>query len=164
VADVLRRLDEQGWPNKADIGWSEYDVEIYGSRWSHLQLTTVTEDHGKARHLLRGRLRVRWSLQAKVAFWALAGLELLVVGFVAPWLHWLWLLLLTLPLLAFFLQREQRTLQSMLVVFLDELARDWKLVKIQPGQSDEASASTSPSVENPSRPPSSAPMDSVRLP
>jgi GT2 family glycosyltransferase len=131
VAEVLRRLDEQGWPNKADIGWSEYDVEIYGSRWSHLQLTTVTEDVAKDRHLLRCRLRVRWSLQAKVAFWGLAGLELLVVGFVAPWLPWLWLLLLTLPLIAFFLQREQRTLQSMLVVFLNELATDWKLSKME---------------------------------
>src|SRR5439155_5334834 len=24
VADLLRRLDQHGWPNKADIGWSEY--------------------------------------------------------------------------------------------------------------------------------------------
>ena len=28
VAEILRRLDQQGWPNRADIGWSEYDVEI----------------------------------------------------------------------------------------------------------------------------------------
>src|SRR5262249_51275935 len=53
VSDVLRRLDYLGWPNKADIGWSEYDVEIYGSRWSNLQLTTVAEDHAKETHLLR---------------------------------------------------------------------------------------------------------------
>ena len=34
---------------------------------------------------------------------------------------WLWLLLLTLPLFAWFLQREKRDLQSMIAVFLDDL-------------------------------------------
>ena len=34
VADILRRLDQQGWPNKSDIGWSDYDVEVYDTRWS----------------------------------------------------------------------------------------------------------------------------------
>ena len=29
AADILRRLDQQGWPNKSDIGWSDYDVEVY---------------------------------------------------------------------------------------------------------------------------------------
>ncbi|HWX19994.1 MAG TPA: glycosyltransferase [Candidatus Binatia bacterium] len=132
VAEILRRLDQLGWPNKSDIGWSEYDVEIYGSRWSNLLFTTVTEDHAKGTHLLRCRLRARWSLQARVAFWSLCGFELLVLGFIAPRLPWLWLLLLTLPLLAWFLHREQRTLRSMAVVFLDEIAKDWKLTKIQP--------------------------------
>ena len=131
VAEILRRLDQLGWPNKADIGWSEYDVEIYGSRWSTLQLTTVTEDHAKATHLLRCRLRARWSLQGRVILGAVCGFELLVLGFVAPWLPWLWLLLLTVPLLAWFLHREQRTLQSMAVVFLDEIAKAWKLTKVQ---------------------------------
>jgi hypothetical protein len=32
-------------------------------------------------------------------------------------------------LLAWLLHREQRSLQSMIVVFLDELARDWRLTK-----------------------------------
>src|SRR6185295_15449325 len=27
VADLLRRLDATGWPNKSDIGWSEFDIE-----------------------------------------------------------------------------------------------------------------------------------------
>ena len=45
VAALLRRLDEKGWPNRSDVGWSEFDVEVYGSRWSHLQITTVAEDH-----------------------------------------------------------------------------------------------------------------------
>ena len=132
VADILRLLDEQGWPNKSDIGWSEYDLEIYGSRWSTLQLTTVAEEHPQGKQLIRCRLLTRWSLQAKVAFWSLCGFELLLLGFVGAWLPWLWLILITLPLFVWFLRREQRNLQSMITVFLDELAKTWKMTKVQP--------------------------------
>jgi GT2 family glycosyltransferase len=130
VSAMLRQLDHQGWPNKSDIGWSEYDVEVYGSRWCALQITTVSEDHAIGKQMLRCRLRARWSLQAKVAFWSLCGFELLVLGFVGTKVPALWLLLLTLPLFALFLRREQRNLQSMLVVFLDELAKEWRLTKV----------------------------------
>ncbi len=132
VGDILRHLDHEGWPNKSDIGWSEYDLEIYGSRWSTLQLTTVAEDHAHGRHLIRCRLRARWSLQAKVAFWSLCGFELVVLGFVGTWLPWLWLILATLPLFAWFLRREQRNLQSMIAVFLDGVAKEWKMTRVQP--------------------------------
>jgi hypothetical protein len=133
VADVLHRLDQQGWPNKSDVGWNEYDVEIYGSRWSQLQLTTVTEEYPQNKRMLRCRLRARWSLQAKVAFWSLCGFELLVCGMVAAWQPWLWLLLLTLPAFAWFLSREQRNLQSMIAVFLDEMAAERRLKKVTLG-------------------------------
>lgn len=130
VGDMLRELDRQGWPNKPDIGWSDYDVEIYDTRWSKLQLATATEEHAHGKQLLRCRLRGRWSLRAKVAFWSLCGLECVVLGFVSAWTPWLWLLLLTLPLVAGFLHREQRTLQSLILVFLDQLAKQWKLTKV----------------------------------
>jgi GT2 family glycosyltransferase len=125
VADILRRLETRGWPNRSDIGWSEYDVEIYDTRWSKLQLTTVL---GYASHL-RCRLRGLWSLRARVAFWSLAGLELLVTGLVGG--KWAWLLLLTLPFFAWFLRRQERNLRSMIVVFLDEVAKEWKLSKVE---------------------------------
>jgi len=149
---ILRRLDQRGWPNKSDIGWSDHDVEIYGSRWSTLQLTTVTTDFGPRKQSVRCRLRARWSLQAKVAFWSLCGFELLVLGFIGPSVRWLWLLLLTLPLFAWFLQREKRNLQSVLVVFLDELAKESKLNKVgaqqpaenKPGPAKPQSRASSP--------------------
>ena len=130
VTEIVRRLDEQGWPSKTDIGWSEFDVEIYDTRWSKLQLTTATEDHPPGRQVLRCRLRGRWSLRAKVAFWGLAALELVVLGFVGRSRPWLWLLLLILPLSASFLHREQRHLQSLIVLLLDRLAKDWKLAPV----------------------------------
>ena len=66
VTSVLARLDQEGWPNKSDIGWSEYDLEVLGSRWTHLQLTTVSEDYPQARKMIHcrtgrsGPSRPRW--------------------------------------------------------------------------------------------------------
>lgn len=149
---ILKRLDQQGWPNKSDIGWSEYDVEIFGSRWSYLQLTTVAEEYPRNRRMLHCRLRTRWSLLATISFWAALGFELLVIGFVGRWVPWLWLLLLTMPLLAWFLAGEKRKLQSMITVLLDELAKEWNLAKFSGEQ------------EKPDAAPSAAPRESQAPP
>lgn len=146
VSDILRRLDQQGWLFKSDIGWSDYDVEIYGNHWSQLQLATVAEDHAQGRHLIRCRLQARWSLQAKVVFWGLAGLELLVLGLLGGRWPWLWLLLISWPLLGWLLRRQGRNLQSMLVVFLDQLAKDSNLTKLQ---SDSVAEPLKPSPASP---------------
>lgn len=132
VAAILRRLHERDWPNKADVGWSDYDVEICGSRWSHLLLTTVAEDHPQERQLVRCRLRAVWSFQAKVAFWTLLALELVFIGLAGFERVWPWFILLTLPVFGWFVLRERRKLQSVVTVFLDELAKERGLVKIHP--------------------------------
>jgi hypothetical protein len=130
VSSLLEELERRRWPHRSDIGWSEFDVEIHGNRWSQVQLSTVAEEHPRGRQLIRCRLRAGWSLQATVAFWSLLGLELLTLEFFFDRLNWLGLLLLTLPLFAWFLARQKRDLQSVVVVFLDELAQQWKLTKI----------------------------------
>ena len=151
VADLLGRLDRQGWPNRTDIGWSDYDAEIYDNRWSKLQLTTVTEEHPDGKQVVRCRLRPRWSLKAKLSFWLLCGLELVLLRLVASRHPWLWLLLLSLPLFAWFLRREQRDLQSLMVVLLDQLARDRKLSKVPQTRAPQ------PEVPNPAIPASPPP-------
>jgi hypothetical protein len=87
VTGIVLRLDQQGWPSKADSGWSDHDVEIYGSRWTRLQVITATEDYGGGKRLFRCRLRGYWSLLAKLAFWSFTGFQLLVIGLSrSPWL------------------------------------------------------------------------------
>jgi len=130
VARILRELDQRSWPNRSDIGWSEFDVEVYGNRWSAVQLTTAAEDHPRGRQLIRCRLRARWSLQATVVFWLAVALEAMVVGFFGGWLHWFALVLVTLPLFAWFLHRQKRNQQSQLIVFLDGLAKELNLLKV----------------------------------
>jgi hypothetical protein len=134
VSRIVQSLDRRGWANRTDIGWSEFDVEVYGNRWSVVQLLTVAEDHPNGRQLLRCRLRARWSPHAKVVFWLLVALESIVVGYFGGWLTWLAMLLLTLPLLAYYLHRQKRNQQSLLIVFLDGLAKELGLIKV-PGES-----------------------------
>jgi O-antigen biosynthesis protein len=133
AVDIQQQLEREGWPNKADIGWSDYDIEIYGNRWSHLQLTTVAEEHPPGKQLIRCRLKALWSLQAKVAFWILCALLLLVPGFLEGNLDWWVWPLLALPLVLFygFVRHQERTLRSLIVVFLDLVAKEWSLTKIE---------------------------------
>ena len=97
VLRILAQLDQQGWPNKSDAGWNTYDVEIFGDRWSRLQLTTVSECFDSGKQMIRCRLRTFWSLPAYVVFWATLGCELLIIGSLWRLMPWLWLLLLTMP-------------------------------------------------------------------
>ena len=130
VADLLHRLDATGWPNKSDIGWSEFDIELFGNRWNSVQLTTAAEDHHQGRCLVRARLQSRWTLEARMAFWVLLGLEVVTLGLLPSWTGWRWLLLLTVLPIVWFVRLQARHLQSMVVIFLDEAAKDWRLTKL----------------------------------
>jgi GT2 family glycosyltransferase len=130
VRDVLRRLDAAGWPNKSDAGWSEFDIELFGNHWNSVQLTTVVEDHHQGRSLVRLRLRPHWTVEGWTVFWGLLGLELLAVGFLHGWSSWRWLLLLCGLPLVWYVRRQARQLQSMVVVFLDQTAEEWGLTKL----------------------------------
>ncbi len=130
VRTILARLEHEGWFARADTGWCNYDVEVLGNRWSRVQITTVTEYLGDDQRLFRCRLNGFWSLPAKLAFWCTAGLELLVIGLLIQEQPWLWFLLLTLPIFAWFLEQEKQNLQRLMAAFLDETARELKLTKV----------------------------------
>ena len=134
VTAILRHLEKRQWPNRSDIGWSEFDVEIYGNRWSNVQLTTAAEDHPRGRQLIRCRLRATWSLRAKVLFWSLLGIEAIVAGSFGGWPKWIALMLLTLPLFAYFQFMQKRKLQSLIVVFLNDLAKGLNLIRVSQEQ------------------------------
>ena len=87
--------------------------------------------------MFRCRLRTAWSLPAKVAFWSALGFEMLIIGFVGNALPWLWLLLLIQPAFIWFFAREQRDLQRIIAVLLDEVAKRRGLLKIQQKTSNE---------------------------
>ncbi|MEN9674374.1 MAG: hypothetical protein RIS76_270 [Verrucomicrobiota bacterium] len=127
---ILERLDQRKWPNRPDAGWSQYDVELYGSRWARLQLTTAAEWYPGRREMIRCRLVARWSFVARALFWSVAGLQLILIGFLAG--GWSWMLLLALPLMIWWLNQEKQDLSRVTANFLTELARELKLVKVNP--------------------------------
>ncbi len=141
IRSIVARLEEQGWQYKTDTGWSEFDLEIFGNRWSNLQLTSVAEPHRGGEQIFRCRLRTSWSLPAKVAFWSALGFELLMIGFVGSALPWLWALLAIQPLLAWFFSREQRDLQRIIAVTLDDVAKRRGLLKIRETEASDKSPS-----------------------
>ncbi len=131
VNGLVLRLDQQGWASKTDTGWSEYDVELFGNRWSRLQLTTATEDYGGGKRLFRCRLQAQWSLLAKLAFWSALGFELLVIGIVRHDQPWLWMLLLTMPIFGWFIEQEKRNQQRLIAAFLEDVAKQRGLTKLR---------------------------------
>lgn len=131
VSGIVLRLDQQGWASKTDTGWSEYDVELFGNRWSRLQLTTATEDFAGGKRLFRCRLRAQWSLLAVLAFWTAFGFEVLLIGVVRNELPFFWMLLLTMPIFGWFIEQEKRNQQRLIAAFLEDVARQRGLTKIR---------------------------------
>jgi hypothetical protein len=144
IADLMRRLEERGWQHKPDLGWSEYDVEVYGTRWADVQLLSAVENPSRTCRIVKFRLNPRWSIQARTAFWSLCAADLVIIGLFAGMRPWTWLLLLTLPLFAWFVSRKARTLQSLMRVFLDKFAETRGYTRV-------------PESEEPARPEPSAP-------
>jgi glycosyltransferase involved in cell wall biosynthesis len=131
---VLKQLDADGWANKTDAGWSDYDVEIYGSRWCSLRLITIAETLERGHQVIRCRLHTTWSLLATVAFCSALAFELLVIGFLAESMWWIAFLLVSMIGLLWLQRHEQRSLQRITAVFLDRVAKQMGLVKIEPGE------------------------------
>lgn len=134
---IIAKLDRDGWPSKADQGWCDFDIEIYGSRWNRLQLTIASEQWAGENKMFRCRLRSAWSLPAKVAFWGLCGFELLIIGLLSSDLPYIWMLLLTLPIFGWYFEQEKQNFQRVLAGLLDELAAEMKMTRLQYEEAEE---------------------------
>jgi glycosyltransferase involved in cell wall biosynthesis len=136
LRSLLSRLERDKWQLRADTGWAEYDVEILEARWARLRLMTATEFLENGRLNLRCRLETDWSLASKVAFWMMLTLDVGVSGLVGSTQPWIWMLLLTVPLLGWFLEFQEARLRVAVGTVLDEVAESLRLVKlsrVQPG-------------------------------
>jgi len=126
---ALYDLEKDGWQIKLDTGWNDHDAEIYGQKWARLRLTSVAENIGGGRSVVRCRLKAHWSLRAQLCFWALLGAELIAIALLRHRHPWLWMVLLTIPLLGWFFEQEKRNLQAIIGVVLDRAAAGLKMVK-----------------------------------
>ena len=112
VAKVLRALEQRGWPNRSDIGWSEFDAEIFGNRWTpsssspppRIIRAAATHPWPPVRPLVHA---------GPAALWLLLALE-------SSWLDffggWLWALVVAdAASWAYFLSRQKRQIQSQFI-------------------------------------------------
>jgi hypothetical protein len=131
LGQILAQLEEQRWQTKTDTGWTNHDIEIFGNRWSRLRVVTASEELDQGRKIFRCRLETNWSLRAKLTFCLVLGLELFVIGLFAAAQPWLWMLLLSLPLLGWYLEHEKRSLQFLIARLLDQVATQMHMVKLR---------------------------------
>jgi hypothetical protein len=94
-------------------------------------MATVAEPHAGGKQLLRCRLRTAWSLSAKVALCGILGFELVLIGFIWHTLWQIWFLLLTVPAFAWYVIHDQRDLQRLISVVLDDIAQKNGMIKIK---------------------------------
>ncbi|PYI83255.1 MAG: glycosyl transferase [Verrucomicrobia bacterium] len=134
LKQVQAKLDQEGWQYKPDSGWSHYDLEIFGNRWSRLCLTTVTEELEQGKRNFCCRLQATWSLPAKLLFWFILGVELVLIGLLAPVQPWLWMILLSLAVLNGLLEQEKLRLQQVIATLLGEVAAQLSMVKVKHNQ------------------------------
>ncbi len=80
LEQISREVRQVGWRMREDSGWGEWDLEIYGSRYVKVRLTTATEHHHGKGMLTRVRvelLQSRFGQVLMVGALILAGLLLL---------------------------------------------------------------------------------------
>ena len=53
---VVEYLTEHRWGRAIDSGWSDWDLEVSGDRWTLLRVRTAQEEHGGGRRLIRVRI------------------------------------------------------------------------------------------------------------
>lgn len=77
VARTVQELADARWGVTLDSGWADWDAEIFGHPWTCVRVTSVQEEHGEGKRLVRLRYRfgptwLGWivlaALAASVAF------------------------------------------------------------------------------------------------
>ncbi|MCI0704117.1 MAG: glycosyltransferase [Planctomycetia bacterium] len=73
---VCAYLTRRRWAKVLDSGWEAWDLIVYCNSWAGIRVTTVQEDHGSGRRLIRARFSMRLRTSAKIA----VGLGLVAAG------------------------------------------------------------------------------------
>ena len=121
---LMDELDRRGWHHKSDTGWDNYDVEIFGGRWSRVRLITATEDIDETRRGFRWRLRSTWSFRARLCFTLLLAIELVVIGLWGHAFPWLWMTLLLQPIMGWYLAHESDLVHHRIAALLESASAD----------------------------------------
>lgn len=131
LSTIQDRLEKEGWSYRVDSGWNRYDLEIFGSRWSNIQLTTASEPYANGKQVIKCKLETSLSLPAKAVFAGACAFEMLLIGIFGRETAWAWMILLTLPLILWYFSSEQKILKNIIIHFLDETAKSLGFNKVE---------------------------------
>jgi O-antigen biosynthesis protein len=124
---LRQKLETTDWQVKTDSGWDESDMELRLNRWSTVSVTTVNEYLGANKIFHRCRLRARWSLTAVLGFALASVLTGILITHLASLQPWIWMILLLLPILAWYFEDERLYVQSEVAAVLNEAAAELKI-------------------------------------
>ena len=130
---LLDLLDRDHWQSRADNGWEEFDLTIYGDRFSKATVKTASENHGGNKRLLRAQLVAGWTLLGKVAFCCVIGGIVVLHQVLRHAVYnplWSLAVLPVIPVFALYLEvRARRTLRLGLAL-MDLAAQELGLMKL----------------------------------
>ncbi|HYG33471.1 MAG TPA: glycosyltransferase [Clostridia bacterium] len=124
------QLEQNRWHFRPDTGWSNYDLEILENRWTKLRLITTTEHLDQGHLNLRCRYQTCWTFASHALFWGVLLLDLAVAIQIGPIQPWIWMLLLTVPLVGWILEDQQTRLRRSVTDLIDEIAEQLRFVKL----------------------------------
>ncbi|MBX3746619.1 MAG: glycosyltransferase [Verrucomicrobiae bacterium] len=131
IQRLVTAIETHRWPCRTDSGWADFDIEVFGPRWTRVTLVTVAEPARDRAQILRCRLHPRWTLATHLVVWGSLATLLLVLRLLGLHAHGLWLAPLILATLGAWFHRQGRTLQCRLTVILDDVARAWGLTPVE---------------------------------
>jgi O-antigen biosynthesis protein len=146
----LKILDRDRWTSLTDSGWDEFDVVIFGDRFSRVLVKTVCENHGGSKRLMRARLSAHWTLLAKIYVGAIGFVAALFYAFsegyagsIAP--------ALLVPLFVMYLHHRTRRSMTLARALLDLAAQETGFAAVRPAAAarapeGETSAATAPAA------------------
>jgi hypothetical protein len=122
LGKAVASMNENSWGKVLDSGWFDWDIGIYCQVGTILKVSTVQEDHGEGRRLIR--VRYRLSIAAWLAILWLAAIVVLAVN------GSIWATLLALLALGLGVRHWWQSCQSAsrVVALFDTLAHGMELV------------------------------------
>lgn len=79
MEEITKECTRQGWRTRVDSGWETWDLEIFGSRYVKVQLSSATEIHGGGAMLTRLRVKPSMSKFCFVLTMAMSMLSFLLL-------------------------------------------------------------------------------------
>jgi hypothetical protein len=84
LQQITGEVQKAGWRMRVDSGWNHWDLEIYGSRYTKVRITTASEHHSSAKGLLT-RVRIEQHMSKFCLVLLIASLLLCTLLLVHIW-------------------------------------------------------------------------------